>query len=142
MKPGKWGSFLIEKSVDQLINEDEIEYSMPAVTITYPSLKCVSNTPFGNESKQLFGLDPDWIFLNHGAFGSTMKLLLETSRMWQDRLEVQPLRYPFTSEVTSAIYLTIRFIDREILPLLVYSIRELGKFLKIDRRELSTYTLL
>lgn len=40
--------------------------------------------------KALFLLDPDIVFLNHGAFGACPRPVFETYQTWQRTLERQP----------------------------------------------------
>lgn len=42
---------------------------------------------------QLFLLDPDVIFLNHGSFGATPRPVFEVYQAWQRRLEQQPVQF-------------------------------------------------
>lgn len=62
---------------------------------------------FGNGMKAWFHLDPRWTFINHGAFGAANKLALLACRRWSEYCERQPLR----------------FIDRELFPYIVHSLR-------------------
>lgn len=43
--------------------------------------------------KDLFLLNPDIIFLNHGAFGAAPKAVMEEYQNWQERLERQPVQF-------------------------------------------------
>lgn len=43
--------------------------------------------------RDLFLLDPDVIFLNHGSFGATPKPVFETYQRWQLELERQPVEF-------------------------------------------------
>jgi isopenicillin-N epimerase len=43
--------------------------------------------------KDLFLLDPEVIFLNHGSFGATPKEVFETYQDWQRKLEHQPVKF-------------------------------------------------
>lgn len=60
-----------------------------------------------------FALDPTWTFVNHGAFGGALKHGMAVKRRYEDLMEAQPLA----------------FVDRTLLPLLVYSTRKLAKFI-------------
>ncbi len=46
-----------------------------------------------NPLKDLFLLDPDIVFLNHGSFGATPRPVFETYQAWQRRLERQPVLF-------------------------------------------------
>jgi selenocysteine lyase/cysteine desulfurase len=65
-------------------------------------------------------LDPAWTFINHGAFGSSLRPVAVAAKQWQERMEAQPLR----------------FLDRELLPLLVYTTRQLAQFVRADPRDI------
>lgn len=59
-KEGKWGSFFIEKSVDQLMNEEENDYKPPISHVEFPSIEFLKDLSFGKDSLSLFSLDPEW----------------------------------------------------------------------------------
>jgi len=64
--------------------------------------------PFGRATRAAhFSLDASWTFVNHGAFGAACAPARAAARAWADRAEAQPLR----------------FIDRELFPLLCHSLR-------------------
>ena len=42
--------------------------------------------------RDLFLLDPEVIFLNHGSFGATPRPVFEAYQAWQRRLERQPVQ--------------------------------------------------
>jgi len=44
-------------------------------------------------SKELFLLDPDVVFLNHGSFGATPRPVFEKYQRWQRELERQPVEF-------------------------------------------------
>ena len=46
-----------------------------------------------SEIKELFLLDDDVVFLNHGSFGATPRAVFEAYQDWQRRLEGQPVRF-------------------------------------------------
>ncbi len=46
-----------------------------------------------NRFKDLFLLDPDVIFLNHGSFGATPKPVFKVYQDWQRQLERQPVKF-------------------------------------------------
>ncbi|XP_067841148.1 uncharacterized protein [Heptranchias perlo] len=72
------------------------------------------NTPsFGQEMrKKHFLLEEQTTFINHGAFGGTLKDALDVAQKWQVYIERQPLR----------------FYDRELLPHLVFVTKRLAEF--------------
>lgn len=43
--------------------------------------------------RDLFLLDPDVVFLNHGSFGATPRPVFEVYQAWQRRLEWQPVQF-------------------------------------------------
>ena len=43
--------------------------------------------------KELFLLDPDIIYLNHGSFGACPKPVFTVYQSWQRRLEWQPVEF-------------------------------------------------
>ncbi|MFN2162247.1 MAG: aminotransferase class V-fold PLP-dependent enzyme [Candidatus Promineifilaceae bacterium] len=51
-----------------------------------------------DELAELFLLDPDVRFLNHGSFGATPRPVFEAYQIWQRRLERQPVHF-FSSEL-------------------------------------------
>merc|ERR1712004_415412 len=67
-----------------------------------------------------FHLDKETIFLNHGAFGATLKEAIAVMQKWQIHIEKQP----------------VRFMDRELMPHLVYVIRRLAEFINCNREDL------
>jgi isopenicillin-N epimerase len=63
-----------------------------------------------------WNLDPEVSFLNHGSFGACPAPVLEAQRAWRDRLEAEP----------------VRFLDRELEPLLDGARTEVAEFLHAD----------
>ena len=59
----------------------------------------------------------EWTFLNHGAFGASLQCGYDRAQQWRLHLEHQPLR----------------FFDRDLLPHLVHSARQLAEFVNADR---------
>jgi isopenicillin-N epimerase len=63
-----------------------------------------------------WNLDPEVSFLNHGSFGACPTPVLEAQRAWRDRLEADP----------------VRFLDRELEPLLDDVRSEVARFLNAE----------
>lgn len=70
--------------------------------------------------ENLFHLDPDVVFLNHGSFGATPKPVFAVSQDWQLRMEHQP----------------VLFLGRELDGLLLKSRWALGNYLNADPDDL------
>ena len=63
--------------------------------------------------REHFLIDPDVIFLNHGSFGATPRPVFEAYQEFQQRLELDP----------------VRFLQREMPALFHHARRRLAKFL-------------
>ena len=122
-----FGSFHSE-DVEVLIRQSSDTYRRPAV---YDDLchhmeerilaSAVNNFQFGAPAKTgLFALDDDWTFINHGAFGAALQPLLEEANVWRYMCESQPLR----------------FFDRQLLPMVAHTVREVATFLGCPATEL------
>jgi isopenicillin-N epimerase len=70
--------------------------------------------------KDLFQLDANVAFLNHGSFGATPKEVFAVYQEWQRRLERQP----------------VKFLGREIQGFLAKARRSLGAYLNADKDDL------
>lgn len=106
-----FGSFQSENP-EVLIRIPANEYLQPPRSIVISDLEPYLPT-FGAEIRsKCFLLDPFWTFINHGAFGAACRRAIEVSHAWQRYTEEQPLR----------------FIDRELFPLLCHSIRRVAEF--------------
>ena len=55
-----------------------------------------------NENKNLFLLEEDITYLNHGSFGACPKVIFEDYQNWQFKLEKQPVQF-FTEELYYAL---------------------------------------
>lgn len=139
-KPAGWGSFHSEREderVEVLIAKSDAEYRPPNPPIdisvdSYPvavpsgvdlplSLAHRKKVEFGLAAKkELFFLDESFVFLNHGAFGASLKPVIDVARRWQTHMESQPLR----------------FIDRQLLPLLVHVTRQMASFIGADAQDI------
>ncbi|XP_038655092.1 probable L-cysteine desulfhydrase, chloroplastic isoform X3 [Scyliorhinus canicula] len=90
-------------------------YIPPSLPFNLPQFMYGSgNTPpFGQEMREKhFLLEEETTFINHGAFGGTLKDALNVAQEWQVHIERQPLR----------------FYDRELLPHLVFVTKRLAEF--------------
>lgn len=121
-----FGSFHSD-DIEELIRQPEHSYSPPP-HLQELQLKCIppsfisnlSSRPFGKEMKSLFSIDPNYTFLNHGAFGATLKPLQQEAELWRQLQESQPLK----------------FFDRILLPLIAHSTRALASHLNIPAERL------
>lgn len=50
-------------------------------------------TPAAAAMRELFDLDPDLVFLNHGSFGACPRPVREARRAWQDEMERNPVEF-------------------------------------------------
>ncbi|KAK3234758.1 hypothetical protein CYMTET_55001 [Cymbomonas tetramitiformis] len=111
-----FGSFMQDKSVQKLISETSAEYTVPTFPVDLDPLVYgfassggeEGAVHFGKPQKGNFMLGTEFFFVNHGAFGAVARPVFEAAQAWRRHAEVQPLK----------------FIDRELLPLLVHTIRE------------------
>lgn len=72
-----------------------------------------------NKLRELFLLDPDVVFLNHGSFGACPRPVIEAYQSWQIELERQP----------------VAFIQRRLKELMVEARRELASYVGADLDE-------
>lgn len=108
----KYQGIMAFKTVENFVSLSDEKYVPPKFPFELPKFDG-SSTTFGVEMRKHFFLDLDnWTFLNHGAFGCVLKDGLETAYKWQCYVERQP----------------VRFVDREMLPLLAHVNRRLAKF--------------
>lgn len=74
--------------------------------------------------RDLFLLDPQITYLNHGSFGACPKPVFETYQTWQRELERRP----------------VEFLGRRITDLLAESRQHLAEFLNVERDEIVYFT--
>lgn len=111
----KYQGIMAFKTVENFVSSSDEDYVPPKFPIELPTFDRALT--FGVEMRRHFLLDLDnWAFLNHGAFGCVLKDALETAYKWQCYIERQP----------------VRFVDREMLPLLAHVNRRLAKFVGSD----------
>jgi len=70
--------------------------------------------------RDLFLLDPNIIFLNHGSFGACPRLVFRIYQSWQKRLEKQP----------------VKFLGTELNELLFSARKILGSFIKVPAEDI------
>lgn len=77
-----------------------------------------------NSLRELFLLDPEIIFLNHGSFGACPIPVIETYQSWQRQLEKQP----------------VEFLGRRVEELMAQARARLGEFLGAAANDLVYFT--
>lgn len=117
-----FGSFH-SKDIEDLIGENSD--APPSMKVLHENFEGftsarLDNFRFGKQAQDLFLLDPQWTFLNHGAFGAVLQPLTLASQHWRMQCERQPLQ----------------FFDRDLFPLVSYSLRKAAKFFNCSPREL------
>ena len=118
-----FGSFHSD-NVEELIRIPKEKYTPPPPPVDCADLliplvsssSSSSSVVFGKSLLSQFFIDPSWTFINHGAFGGACKVAMKASQRWAEYAEMQPLR----------------FIDRELFPLICYSIRRIAEWLNIS----------
>lgn len=91
--------------------------------------------------KDLFYLDPEIIFLNHGSFGATPKPVFEVYQDWQRRLERQPVKFlgrelvGFLQESRAALaaYLHVSADDLIYVPNATFGVNVVARSLKLKQ---------
>ena len=117
-----FGSFQTDVSVETMIHTPEGEYT-PPMRIPLEGLWDKECRPAFGRSLKLasFFIDQSWVFMNHGAFGGACRVAVSSAQRWGEYAERQPLR----------------FIDRELFPLMCYSVRRLASFVKVPPTSLA-----
>ena len=63
----------------------------------------MNNTPaYGAALRDEWGLEPDFLTVNHGSYGATPKAVLAEQDRWRRRMEAQPTRF-FSLELPGAL---------------------------------------
>ncbi len=90
-----FGSFFVERSVEDMITEPDATYQPPAVPFALePKADMTADTPLGKGCRHLFLIDFEaFTFLNHGAFGGVCLPAHEEAGQWRDYCERQPLKF-------------------------------------------------
>jgi isopenicillin-N epimerase len=81
----------------------------------------MSNARYGHAACELWPLERDMIFLNHGSYGAAPKAVLEEQARWRERLEAQPCR----------------FVSREMPAAIRAAAAELAAFLAVEPQDLA-----
>ena len=55
----------------------------------------VSSVALGKPIRHEWGLDPDFLTVNHGSYGATPRVVLAEQDRWRKRMEAQPTRFLF-----------------------------------------------
>lgn len=104
--PKGFGSFH-SPSVEVLIAQPADQYTRPSLAgyALPPPSPAMDAASFGTAAlkERLFLLEPEWTFINHGAFGAAFRPALEAARAFSDRLERQPLRFLGTALETLSL---------------------------------------
>jgi hypothetical protein len=117
-----FGSFHSD-NVEEMLAAPDDAYVAPPPLIPFDDAvrDAASGVELGRAFARHFLLDlATWTFVNHGAFGGSLTLMLDLAERWRRECERQPLL----------------FIDRLLFPQLVVSIRKIARFVGVDRREL------
>jgi hypothetical protein len=108
---------------DSVFRPPEVYFEMASEHIdTTVDTKQAMKERFGGsmKRKQTFHISEDWTFINHGAFGGSLRCLQSEANAWSILCEQQPLL----------------FFDRYLLPLVAHSLRVLSKYLGCPPDEL------
>jgi len=111
-----FGSFHSSNFNDQIKNSEKPDYTPPEFSVSFSLFDEYKATlpEFGHKLiKKHFLLDESWTFLNHGAFGATLKETFENKTKIEYYIEKQP----------------VRFIDRILFPQLVHSQKIMAEFI-------------
>ncbi len=121
-----FGSFHSE-DIETLVRRSFSEYKAPEILReirerTAIRTPVVRASDFGNKLKggNLFHIDKNWTFINHGAFGGALVPLQDEANAWSVLCEQQPLK----------------FFDRHLLPMVAHSLRSLSELLRCPAEEL------
>lgn len=118
-KMSRPGVMTYEKT-KELISLSDKDYIPPE--LPFKRVEFDQEIKFGSDQmREQFCIDfSNWTFINHGAFGGALSAAIATVNQIQLHSESQPLR----------------FVDRELLPNMVYVIRRLAGFISCDPRDL------
>lgn len=89
-----FGSFFTESVQAMILREPWTDPPIPSdVNSIRDAVRSLELT-CGVDARSQFLLDlNEFTFVNHGAFGATMRSVLQEVRCWQHQCELQPLRF-------------------------------------------------
>jgi isopenicillin-N epimerase len=90
--------------------------------------------------RDLFLLDPELVFLNHGSFGATPKPVFHAYQSWQERMERQPVLFLgreldgllYEARKKLGIYLNASTDDLVFIPNATHGVNIVARSLKLD----------
>jgi isopenicillin-N epimerase len=104
-----FGSFHSD-NVQELLKSNKKPPLPPNVQETV--LKHQTSFQYGHAAKAGYLIDSSWNYINHGAFGSATVVAFDVATAYSRYMEMQSLRW----------------IDRQLFPMVVHSIKEMAKF--------------
>ncbi|XP_065883600.1 uncharacterized protein [Dysidea avara] len=112
-----FGSFH-SSNADELIRLSKEDYDPPVIPFSLPCYQSGDHADLFGAAirKSQFCLSDKITFLNHGAFGCTLRSAMDVAQKWREYCETEP----------------VSFIDRELIPHLVYVSRRLAEFVDCD----------
>lgn len=89
-----FGSFFTESVQTMILREPWTDPQLPSEVQKVREGVAALKLAYGADARSQFLLDlNEFTFLNHGAFGATMRSVLQEVRCWQEYCELQPLRF-------------------------------------------------
>lgn len=93
-----------------------------------------------NNLKDLFLIDPEVVFLNHGSFGATPRPVFIAYRSWQEKLEKQPVLFLgreldgllYKARENLGVYLNASAEDLVFIPNATFGVNIVARSLKLD----------
>lgn len=116
---GSFHSENVEVLVDRACAPDWSAPPAPPAIAAAAAARSKPAPAFGRAMRPEFLLDDAWTFVNHGAFGAPCRAGFEAAAAWRARAEAQPLR----------------FLDRELFPHLVASLRATADLISASPRD-------
>jgi selenocysteine lyase/cysteine desulfurase len=119
------GSFH-SQDVEELVRLPLSAYGAPPLPFASAAfgdaaLHAAAHTTFGADFRRHYLVDFEaWTFVNHGAFGATLRPAFDLAAEWRRYAEAQPLRY----------------FDRDLLPHLAHAVRASAEFVRCAPAEL------